>query len=182
MAEVGYDPEVLLLDHVMHQFVDFVKVVSEVNAVRLNFECVQGCQVHSVENPLGFSQPLPQPTPDESSILNLLQKVALFLVRQPKDVFVQPFVFPCTQIFSGNPRTEVTVVVVAAELVAEDVAVVVAAHCHVSSFDDKTSDLENQCHGQSQCFRQLAPFWFVEGQKTEIEHSETQKDELPLMK
>ncbi len=99
----------------------------------------------------------------------------------PKGVFVQRFVFPCTQTSSGNPRTEVTVVV-AAELVVEDVAVVVAAHCHVSYFDDETSDLENQCLGQSQCFRQLALFWFVEVQMAEIEHLETQKDELPLMK
>jgi hypothetical protein len=89
MVEVNRDPEVPLLDHVMHQFVDYVKLVTEVRAVRLNFERVQGCQVHSVENPLGLSQLLPQPTPDKSSILNLLQKVALFLVRQPKDVFVQ---------------------------------------------------------------------------------------------
>ncbi len=103
-------------------------------------------------------------------------------MRQPIDVFAQRFVFPCTQTFSGNLRMEVTVVVVDAEFVAEDVAVVVAAHCHVSCFDDETTDLENQCHGQSQCFRQLAPCWFVEGQKTEIEHSETQKYESPLMK
>jgi len=78
MVEVHHDPEVLLLVHVMHQLVDFVKVVTEVNAVRLNFECVQGCQVHSVENPLSFSQPLPQPTLDKSSVLNLLPKVAFF--------------------------------------------------------------------------------------------------------
>jgi hypothetical protein len=183
MAEVDRDPEVLLLDHAMHQFVDFVKVGTEVKAVRLNFEYVLGCQVHSVENPLGFSQPLLQPTPDEFSVLNLLQKDALFLVPQPKDVFVQQFVSPCSQTFSDNLRTEVIVVVVVAELVAEDVAVVVAAaQCHVSCSDDETSDLENQCHGQSQCFRQLAPFWFVEVQKVEIEYLETQKDELPLMK
>jgi hypothetical protein len=69
----------------------------------------------------------------------------------------------------------VIVVVAAAEPVAEDVAVVVAAHCHVSCFDDKTLDPENQCHGQSQCFRQLA--LFVEVQKVETEHLETQKDE-----
>ncbi len=74
------------------------------------------------------------------------------------------------------------IVVVVAELVAEDVAVVVAAHCHVSCFDDETSDLENQCHGQSQCFQQLAMFWFVEVRKAEIEHLETQKDESLLMK
>ncbi len=72
MAEVDRDPEVPLLDHVMHQFVDFVKVV------RWNFEYVLGCQLHSFENPLGFSQLLPQPTLVESSVFNLLQKVALF--------------------------------------------------------------------------------------------------------
>ncbi len=59
MAEVDRDPEVPLLNHVMHQFVDFVKVVTEVQTVRLNFECVQDGQVYSIENPLGFSQPLP---------------------------------------------------------------------------------------------------------------------------
>jgi hypothetical protein len=127
MVEVDHDLEVLLLDHVMHLLVDFVRAVTEVIAVKLKFECVQDCQVHSVENTLDFSQPLLQPTPDESSVLNLLQKVALFLLRQPKDVFAQQFIFPCTQIFSGNLRTEVIVVVVVAELVAEDVAVVVAA-------------------------------------------------------
>ena len=73
------------------------------------------------------------------------------------------------------------VVVAAAELVAVDVVVVVAvAHCHVFCSDDDTADPENQCHGQSQYFRQLAPF--VEVQKVETEHLETQKDELPLMK
>ncbi len=72
-------------------------------------------------------------------------------------------------------------VVVVAVFVAEDVAVVVAvAHCHVSWVDDETLDPENQLHGQSQCFRQLA--MFVEVQKVETEHLETQKDELPLMK
>ncbi len=78
MAEVDPDPEVLLLDHVMRQLVDFVKVVTEVQTVRLNFDCVQGCQVHSVENPLGFSQPLLQPILDESFVISLLQKVASF--------------------------------------------------------------------------------------------------------
>jgi hypothetical protein len=74
----------------------------------------------------------------------------------------------------------VTVVVVA-EFVAEDVAVVVAvAHCHVSWVDDKTWNPENLLHGRSQCFRQLA--MFVEVQKAETEHSETQKDESSLMK
>jgi hypothetical protein len=60
------------------------------------------------------------------------------------------------------------IVVVVAELVVEDVAVVVAAHCHVSCFDDETSDLEKQCHGQSQCFQQLAMFWFVEVRKVRL--------------
>jgi hypothetical protein len=46
--------------------------------------------------------------------------------------------------------------VVVAELVAEDVVVVVAAHYHVFSVDDEASDPENQRHDQSQCFRQLA--------------------------
>ncbi len=71
-------------------------------------------------------------------------------------------------------------VVVVAVFVVEDVAVVVAAHCHVFCSDDEFLDLENQLHGQSQCFRQLV--MFVEVQKAEIEHSETQKDELSLMK
>ncbi len=102
-------------------------------------------------------------------------------MRQPKDVSVQQVVSPCNQTFSGNLRTEVIVVVAAAELAAEDVAVVVAvAHCHASCSDDESSDPRNRCPGRSQCFRQLAPF--VEVQKAEIEHSETQKDELPLMK
>ena len=55
MAEVGRDPEVLLHDHVMHQF-DFVKVVTEMPNEGLNFECVQGYQVHSVEKTLDSSQ------------------------------------------------------------------------------------------------------------------------------
>jgi hypothetical protein len=101
-------------------------------------------------------------------------------VLQPEDLSAQQFVFPCTQTSFGNLRTEVIVVVDVVEVVAEDVVVVVAAHCHIS-FDDETSVLENQCHGQSQCFLQLAP-WLVEVQKAEIEHSETQKDKLPLMK
>ena len=56
---------------------------------------------------------------------------------QLKDVSVQRFVSPCSQIFSDNLRTEVIVVVVA-EFVAEDVAVVVAVHYHVSWVDDET--------------------------------------------
>ena len=98
---------------------------------------------------------------------------------QLKDVSVQQSVVPCNQISSGNLRTEVIVGVVAEE-VAEDVAVVVAAHCHVSCSADDFVDPENQCHDQSQGFRQLA--MFVEVQKAETEHSETQKDELSLMK
>jgi hypothetical protein len=155
MVEVDHDPEVLLLDHVMHLCVDFVKIVTEVKAVRLNFECVQGGQVHSVENPLDLFQLLPQPTLDESSVSNLLQKVAFVSELHPKDVFAQRVVSPCSQTFSDNRRTEV-IVAAAAELVAEDVAVVVAAHCHVSCFDDDSLDPDNQCHGQSQCFRQVA--------------------------
>ena len=80
---------------------------------------------------------------------------------QPKDVFVQQSAFPCNQTFSGNLRMEVIVVVVV-EGVAEDV-VVVAAHCHASWVGDETWDPENQRHGLSQCFRQLA--LFVEVQK-----------------
>ena len=95
-----------------------MKVVTEVEAVMLNFKHVQDGQVHSLENPLDLLQLLPQPTVDESSVSNLLQKVAFVTVLHPKDAFVQRFVFPCTQTFSGNPRTEV-IVVVAAELVAE---------------------------------------------------------------
>ena len=70
--------------------------------------------------------------------------------------------------------------IVVVEFVAEDVAVVVAVHYHVSWVGDEASDPENQRHGLSQCFRQLA--LFVEVQKAETEHSETQKDELSLMK
>ncbi len=73
------------------------------------------------------------------------------------------------------------IVVVVGEFVVEDVAVVVAvAHCHVSWVDNETSDPENLLHGQSQYFQQLA--MFVEVQKVETEHSETQKDESLLMK
>ena len=60
-----------------------------------------------------------------------------------------------------------TVVVVAVS-VAEDVADVVVVHYHVSWVDDETWDPENQFHGQSQYFRQLATF--VEVQKVETEH------------
>jgi hypothetical protein len=74
----------------------------------------------------------------------------------------------------------VIVVVAAAELVAEDVAVVAAVHCHVSCSADDFVDPKNQCHDQSQGFRQLA--MFVEVQKAETEHLETQKDESSLMK
>ncbi len=179
MAEVNRDSEVFPLDHVLHQFVDFVKAVTEVLNEVLNFEYVQDYQVHSVEKTLDSSQLFLQPFLFEFSELNLLQKVASFKVLRPKDFFVQPFVVPCNQTFSDNPRTEV--IVAAAEFVAEEFAVVVAvAHCHVSWVDDETLDPENQFHGQSQRFRQLAPF--VEVQKVETEHLETQKDELPLMK
>ncbi len=61
MVEVDRDPEVFLLDHVKHQFVDLVKVVTEVLTEGLNFECVQGNQVHSVEKTLDSSQLLLQP-------------------------------------------------------------------------------------------------------------------------
>ena len=161
MAEANRDPEVFLLDHVKHLFVDFVKVVTEELNEGLNFEFVQGYQVHSVEKTLDSSQ-LPQLIPFGFSEVSLLQKVASGEELQPIDVSVQQSVFPCNQTFSGNLRTEVIVVVVAEE-VAEDVAVVVAAHCHVSWVGDEASDPENQRHGLSQCFRQLA--LFVEVQK-----------------
>jgi hypothetical protein len=162
MAEVGRDPEVFLLDHVMHHFVEFVRVVTGVRAVRLNFECVRGCKVHSVEKTLDSSQLLPQPTLDEFSVLDLIQKVVSASKLHPKDVSVQPSDVPCNQISSGNLRTEV-IVLVAAELVVEDVVVVVAAvHCHVFCSADDFVDPKNQCHDQSQDFRQLALAWFVE--------------------
>ena len=72
------------------------------------------------------------------------------------------------------------IVGVVVEEVAEDDAVVVAVHYHVSWVGDEASDPENQCHDQSQGFRQLA--MFVEVQKADTEHSETQKDESSLMK
>jgi hypothetical protein len=94
MAEVDRDPEVFRLDHVKHQFVDLVKIVTEVLNEGLNFEFVQGYQVHSVEKTLDSSQLLLQPTPDEFSEVNLLLKVASVLKPHPKDVFARPFVSP----------------------------------------------------------------------------------------
>ena len=94
MAEVNRDPEVFLLDHVMHQFVDLVKVVTEELNEGLNFEFVQGYQVHSVEKTLDSSQLLLQPILDKFSEVNLLLKVAFVLKLHPKDVFVRPFVSP----------------------------------------------------------------------------------------
>jgi hypothetical protein len=61
MVEVDRDLEVFLLDHVKHQFIDLVKVVTEVLTEGLNFECVQGNQVHSIEKTLDSSQLLLQP-------------------------------------------------------------------------------------------------------------------------
>ena len=78
MAEVNRDPEMFLLDHVKDQIVHFVKVATELLIEGLNFECVQGDQVHSVEKTLDFSQLLQQPTRDEFSEVSLLQKVASF--------------------------------------------------------------------------------------------------------
>ncbi len=77
MAEVNRDPEVFLLDHVKHQFVDFVKVVTELLTEGLNFECVQG-QVHSVEKTLDSLQLRLQPILFEFSEVSLFQKVASF--------------------------------------------------------------------------------------------------------
>ena len=56
MAEVNHDPEVSPYDHVRHQFVDLVKVVTEVLNEGLNFEFVQDYQVHSFEKTLDSSQ------------------------------------------------------------------------------------------------------------------------------
>ncbi len=78
MAVVNRDPEVFLLDHVKHQFVDFVKVVTELLNEGLNFEFVQDYQVHSVEKTLDSSQMLLQPILFEFSEVSLLQKVASF--------------------------------------------------------------------------------------------------------
>ncbi len=92
MAEVNHDPEVFPFD-LKHQFVDPVKVVTELLTEGLNFEVVQCDQVHSVEKTLDSSQPFLQPILVGFSKVSLLQKVASFLVLQLKDVFVQPFVF-----------------------------------------------------------------------------------------
>ncbi len=78
MAEANRDPEVFLLDHVKHLFVDFVKVVTEELNEGLNYEFVQGYQVHSIEKTLDSSQMLLQPTLYEFSEVSLLQKVASF--------------------------------------------------------------------------------------------------------
>ena len=94
MAEVNRDPEVFLLDHVKDQLVDFVKVVTELLNEGLNFEFVQGYQVHSVEKTLDSSQLLLQPVLDEFSEVNQPLKVASVLKLHPKDVFVRPFVSP----------------------------------------------------------------------------------------
>ena len=93
MAEANRDQEVFLLNHVK-QFVDFVKVVTELLNEGLNFEFVQGYQVHSVEKTLDSSLLLLQPTLDEFSVVNLLLKVASVLKPHSKDVFVRPFVSP----------------------------------------------------------------------------------------
>ncbi len=78
MAEANRDPEVFLLDHVKEQFVDFVKVETELLNEGLNYEFVQGYQVHSVEKTLDSSRLLQQPTLDEFSGVSLLQKVVSF--------------------------------------------------------------------------------------------------------
>ncbi len=78
MAEANRDPEVFLLDHVKHLFVDFVKVGTELLNEVLNFEFVQDYQVHSIEKTLGSSQLLLQPTLYEFSEVSPLQKVASF--------------------------------------------------------------------------------------------------------
>ena len=94
MAEVNRDPEVFLPDHVKDQLVDFVKVVTELLNEGLNFEFVQGYQVHSVEKTLDSSQLLLQPILDEFSEVNQPLKVASVLKLHLKDVFVRPFVSP----------------------------------------------------------------------------------------
>ncbi len=60
------------------QFVDFVKVVTELLNEGLNFEVVQCDQVHSVEKTLDSSQPFLQPILFGFSEVSLLQKVASF--------------------------------------------------------------------------------------------------------
>jgi hypothetical protein len=77
MAEVNHDPEVFPLDHVKHQFVDLVKVVTELLTEELNFDCVQG-QVHSVEKTLDSSQRRLQPILFKFLEVSLLQKVVSF--------------------------------------------------------------------------------------------------------
>ncbi len=78
MAEANRDPEVFLLDHVMHQYVDFVKVVTELLTEGPNLECVQGDQVHSVEKTLDSSPLFLQPILFGFSEVSLLQKVTSF--------------------------------------------------------------------------------------------------------
>ena len=94
MAEVNRDPEVFLPDHVKDQLVDFVKVVTELLNEGLNFEFVQGYQVHSFEKTLDSSQLLLQPILFGFSEVSLLQKAASFSLLQLKDVSVQRFVSP----------------------------------------------------------------------------------------
>ena len=94
MVEVNRDPEVFLLDHVKHLFVDFVKVGIDLPNEVLNFEFVQDYQVHSIEKTLDSSQLLLQPTLDEFSEVSLLQKVASVEVLQLKGVSVQQSVSP----------------------------------------------------------------------------------------
>ncbi len=78
MAEANRDPEVFLSDHVKHQLVDFVKVVTELLNEGLNFEFVQDYQVHSVEKTLDSSQLILQPILFGFFEVSLLQKVVSF--------------------------------------------------------------------------------------------------------
>ncbi len=94
MAEVNRDPEVFPLDHVRHQFVDLVKVVTEVLSEGLNVEYVQGHQVHSVEKTLDSLQLRPQPILFKFFEVSLLLKVASVLKPHPEDDFVRPSVSP----------------------------------------------------------------------------------------
>jgi hypothetical protein len=87
MAEVNRDPEVFPLNHVRHQFVDLVKVVTEVLSEGLNVEYVQGHQVHSVEKTL-------EPILFEFFEVSLPLKVVFILKLHLKDVFVRPSVSP----------------------------------------------------------------------------------------